>query len=165
VPVLRHQCRYCANSAATAPPVPVLRHQCRSAPPVPVLRHHNFWLSFCEENQKQSFCFFLWNNLLIVTLKVVRKPLENWNLAMNLHWRISTSESEGKPEQKFNVAFGTILRITKSVSIYKKQAGICVSFYWNKAGQEIKNNLRMYRKYWFKFIGLEENIHLVTQTL
>ncbi len=46
VPVLRHQCRYCATSAGTAPPVPVLRQQCRycatsagTAPPVPVLRH------------------------------------------------------------------------------------------------------------------------------
>jgi hypothetical protein len=29
VPVLRHQCQYCATNAGTAPPVPVLRHQCR----------------------------------------------------------------------------------------------------------------------------------------
>jgi hypothetical protein len=46
VPVLRHQCGFCATSAGSAPPVPVLRHQCRycatsagTAPPVPVLRH------------------------------------------------------------------------------------------------------------------------------
>jgi hypothetical protein len=40
---------------------------------------------------------------------------------MNLHWRISTSESEGKPEQKFNVAFGTIFGTRQA----KKLKTIC----------------------------------------
>jgi hypothetical protein len=32
---------------------------------------------------------------------------------MNEHWRNLTNESEGKPEQKFDAAYGTILRISK----------------------------------------------------
>jgi hypothetical protein len=35
-------------------------------------------------------------------LKIVRKP------AMKVHRKKSTKENEGKPEQKFDVAFGTI---------------------------------------------------------
>ncbi len=30
---------------------------------------------------------------------------------MDVHWREATNESEGKPEQKFDVAFGTIFGI------------------------------------------------------
>jgi hypothetical protein len=36
---------------------------------------------------------------------ILRKP------AMDVHWRESTNESEGKPEQKFDVAFVTIFVI------------------------------------------------------
>jgi hypothetical protein len=36
---------------------------------------------------------------------ILRKP------AMDVHWREATNESEGKPEQKFDVAFGTIFGI------------------------------------------------------
>jgi hypothetical protein len=32
---------------------------------------------------------------------------------MNVHWRKSTYESEGKPEQKFDALFRTIYRISK----------------------------------------------------
>jgi hypothetical protein len=37
-------------------------------------------------------------------LKIVPK-------ALNVHWRKSTVEREGKPEQKFDAAFGTILNL------------------------------------------------------
>jgi hypothetical protein len=30
-----------------------------------------------------------------------------------VHWRKSNNESKEKPEQKFDVAFGTLLRISK----------------------------------------------------
>ncbi len=51
-----------------------------------------------------------------MTLKIVPKAAcdpENCSSAMNVHWRKSTNESEGKPEQKFDVAFGTVFKISK----------------------------------------------------
>ena len=35
-----------------------------------------------------------------------------WKLAMNLHWKKLTKESKGKLERKFDLAFGTIFRIS-----------------------------------------------------
>jgi hypothetical protein len=32
---------------------------------------------------------------------------------MNVHWKKSTNESKEKPKQKFDAAYGTILRISK----------------------------------------------------
>jgi hypothetical protein len=36
---------------------------------------------------------------------------------MNVHWRTSTNESEGKPEQKFDAAYGIIFKIS---SVFKE---------------------------------------------
>ncbi len=84
---------------------------------------HNFWPSFCEEDPKYSFCFLLWNYLLIVKIlpeTIFRKlvpafcrlskncsesPLWSWILfrkpSLNEHRRKFTNERQGKPEQKF----------------------------------------------------------------
>jgi hypothetical protein len=35
---------------------------------------------------------------------------------MNVHWRKSTNERQGKPKQKFVAAFGTIFKIVKEAS-------------------------------------------------
>jgi hypothetical protein len=70
-----------------------------------------------------------------------------------VQWRKSTNESQGKPAQKFTMWL--LEQSSESISISK-------NFLLNKAGQEIINHLRMYRKYRFDFIGLEENIHPVT---
>ncbi len=35
---------------------------------------------------------------------------------MNVHWRKSTNERQGKPKQKFVAAFETILEIVKEAS-------------------------------------------------
>jgi hypothetical protein len=32
---------------------------------------------------------------------------------MNVHWKKSTNKSKGKPEQKFDAAYGTIFRISE----------------------------------------------------
>ncbi len=45
--------------------------------------------------------------------------------AMNVHWRNSTNESEGKPEQNFDAAYGTIFRVVFS----RKQAEILHLFF------------------------------------
>jgi hypothetical protein len=34
---------------------------------------------------------------------------------MNVHWKKLTNESKGKPEQKFDAAFGTIFRQAKNL--------------------------------------------------
>jgi hypothetical protein len=36
---------------------------------------------------------------------------------MNVNWKKSTNESKGKPEQKFDAAFRTIVRISKQAKI------------------------------------------------
>jgi hypothetical protein len=38
---------------------------------------------------------------------------------MNEHWKKSTNENKGKPEQKFYATFGTMLRIS-TVSVFKE---------------------------------------------
>ncbi len=43
--------------------------------------------------------------------KLFRKP------ALNVHWKKLTNESKGKPEQKFEAAFGTIFRTSKCYCI------------------------------------------------
>jgi hypothetical protein len=43
-----------------------------------------------------------------VILKIVPKA------GHDVHWRNSTNESEGTPEQKFNAAYGTVFRISVS---------------------------------------------------
>jgi hypothetical protein len=37
---------------------------------------------------------------------------------MNVHWKKLTNESKGKPEQKFDAAFGTIF--SESGSVFKE---------------------------------------------
>jgi hypothetical protein len=51
---------------------------------------------------------------------------------MNVHWRKSTNQREGKPGKNFDVAFGTDLRIT--VVIVFKEASMIFLLLWNKAG-------------------------------
>ncbi len=43
---------------------------------------------------------------------------------MNVRWRNSANESEGKPEKKFDAAYGTIVRISKCLvsNLFKSQA-------------------------------------------
>jgi hypothetical protein len=51
-----------------------------------------------------------------LTLKIVPKAAcdpENCSSAITVHCRKSTSESEGKSEQKLDVTFGTVLKISK----------------------------------------------------
>jgi hypothetical protein len=38
-------------------------------------------------------------------------------LAINVHWKKLANESKGKPEQKFDAAFGTIFRL---VNVFKE---------------------------------------------
>ncbi len=38
---------------------------------------------------------------------------DNEKSAMNVNWKKSTNKSKEKPEQKFDAAFGTIIRINK----------------------------------------------------
>jgi hypothetical protein len=40
---------------------------------------------------------------------------------MYLYWRKSTNESQGKPEHKFEAAFGTIFRISKGFQRSKQK--------------------------------------------
>jgi hypothetical protein len=40
---------------------------------------------------------------------VLKKP------AMNVHWRKSNNEREGKPELKFDVAFGTVFELFRTM--------------------------------------------------
>ncbi len=39
---------------------------------------------------------------------------------MNVHRRKSTNESKGKPEQKFDAAYGRIFRIIELVRVFKE---------------------------------------------
>ncbi len=103
-------------------------------------RYQNFLTfnntSFFTSNE--SFCFFLWNDILIVNFLFSSNPLRraysgfmiaacasescsvtsllSWKLcqkpAMNVHRKKLTNESKGKPEHKFDVAFGPIFRIS-----------------------------------------------------
>jgi hypothetical protein len=50
---------------------------------------------------------------------------------MNVHWRNSTNESKGKPEQKFDAAFGTISAL---LSVFKEQLETLYFFLLNKTG-------------------------------
>jgi hypothetical protein len=45
-----------------------------------------------------------------VTLKVVPKAACDFENCSYVRWRNSTNESEGKPEQKFDQAYRTIVR-------------------------------------------------------
>jgi hypothetical protein len=77
----------------------------------------------------------------LVTLKFVRKPLEN------LPW-IYTGENQpiwAKESRNRNLMW-LLEQSSESVSISKKQAETWCFFFLNKAGQEIKNHLRMCRK-------------------
>jgi hypothetical protein len=40
---------------------------------------------------------------------------------MNVHWKKSTNERKGKPEQKFDAAFGTNFRISKCLQRSKQK--------------------------------------------
>jgi hypothetical protein len=62
---------------------------------------------------------------------------------MNVHWKKSTSESKGKPEQKSDASFGTIFRINKCFQEAGKN--FLLIFLLNYAGQKFYNHLRMYR--------------------
>ncbi len=69
---------------------------------------------------------------------------------MIVHWKKLTNENKGKPEQKFDADFVTIFS--------KKQAKTYINFSLELGRLKFKNHLRMYRKYWFNFIGLQKNI-------
>jgi hypothetical protein len=60
---------------------------------------------------------------------------------MNVHYIEKIDESKGKPEQKFDAAFETIIRIIKSFQRSNK------NFILNWAGLKFKNHWRMHRKY------------------
>jgi hypothetical protein len=76
-----------------------------------------------------------------VILKIVLKASQEYCI----HWRKSTNEREGKPEQKFNAAFGTILTIK---SVFKEASGNVVFIYFlNNAYKKFENHLRINRKY------------------
>jgi hypothetical protein len=64
---------------------------------------------------------------------------------MNVHWRESTNENEGKPEQKFDVAFGTIFGII----IFKEAGRNCINLSLKQGRLKIKNHLSIggFRKY------------------
>jgi hypothetical protein len=74
-----------------------------------------------------------------VILKIVPKAAcdpENCSSAMNVHWRKSTNESEGKPEQKFDVAFGTVLK--KVFPLFREASKkLIFNFLLNKAGKKM----------------------------
>jgi hypothetical protein len=64
---------------------------------------------------------------------------------MNVHWKKSINKSEGKPEQKFDVAFETIFRISECMFSKKHAKTAYIFFFYRQA--KILNHLRMYRKY------------------
>jgi hypothetical protein len=52
-----------------------------------------------------------------VNLKIVPKAACDYKILpkaghLNVYWRNSTNESEGKPEQIFDAAYGTVFRIS-----------------------------------------------------
>jgi hypothetical protein len=48
------------------------------------------------------------------------------------------------------------------MSVFKEASSI---FLFHNVAKKCKNHLRMYRMYCFNFIGLQQNIHLVAQSL
>ncbi len=57
---------------------------------------------------------------------------------MNVHWRKSTNESVGKPEQNFDAAFGRSFRIS-TVNIFKDSSrNINFIFLWMRQAKNVK---------------------------
>ncbi len=100
----------------------------------------NFWLSFEKKIQNNTSaasmisltsCENPLQKALIAVFdskKLFRKPPVMLKIvpvhAMNVHWRKSTNESEGKPEQKFDVTFVTVFKISKSFQRSKQKIKI-----------------------------------------
>jgi hypothetical protein len=74
---------------------------------------------------------------------------------MNVHWRNSTNESEGKPEQKFDAAYGT----TKSVSSFKEAS---IFFFLISQTKSLKTISACSRSTDLIRWACKKNIHLVT---
>jgi hypothetical protein len=76
---------------------------------------------------------------------------------MNLCWRKSTNEREGKPEQKFDAAFETNFRIVKCFQ-RSKHAEILHLFF--SLTRQIKNVkfIVCVQKYKFNFMGLPDGL-------
>jgi hypothetical protein len=98
-----------------------------------------------------------------VSLKVVPKPpviLKLFRkLAMVVHWRKSTNESEGKLEYKFYSDYGTIFRISKCFQTSIRN--LTFIFLLNKTGLKFRQKIIAYQK----FYRPSKNAHLVTQSL
>jgi hypothetical protein len=73
------------------------------------------------------------------------------------HWRKSTSDREGKLFRSYDVASGTILRIGSQGF----QRSSKIFFLFGKAASKCINQ----RRFDIKYIGLQKNIHLETQSL
>jgi hypothetical protein len=58
--------------------------------------------------------------LTFLILKIVLKAAHECTVYI-VHWRKSTSESEGKPEQNFNADFGTIFKNSKGFQRNKQK--------------------------------------------
>jgi hypothetical protein len=70
---------------------------------------------------------------------------------MNVHWRNSVNESEGKPDQN-------LMRLTELslelLRVFKEASrNFTFIFLFNKPGQTFKNHLRMFRRHCYDSIG------------
>ncbi len=136
--------------------------------------------------QRESFCLPLWNHLLIVKIipvtlfrcgdfdhenayrnpPVVRKYHTESGLGHEQlrgfflhpirggHRRKPAKDREGSKFRNYDAASGTIFRI--STCFQRSKERLHIYFLLNKAVKKFKNHLRMYRKYWFNFVGLKE---------
>jgi hypothetical protein len=55
---------------------------------------------------------------------------------MNVHWKKSTNENEGKPEQKFYAAFGISFRISKRFR--RRKLNLIIIFLYKNSGYPFK---------------------------
>jgi hypothetical protein len=58
---------------------------------------------------------------------------------VNVHWKKLTNESKGKPEQKYDASFGTILSITVFL---KESNSFILIFLLNYAGLKFQKTIR-----------------------
>ncbi len=121
---------------------------------------------FNHENASRNLAV-VWDIIQLGTCTVnctIKKQIRGFFLhPMRGEHRIkSTNDREGSRYKNYDAASGTIFRISK----FFKEANrkFIYIFLLNKAsGYKLKKHLRMYRKYWFNFIGFQKNIYLVTQ--
>ncbi len=90
-------------------------------------------------------------------LKIVLMPAMK---VQYVHWSKSANESDGKPEQKLDAAFGTICRISKC---FLQEASRNFNFYIYLSPEQskgrlksFKNHLRMYRKCYLIILALKK---------